>query len=62
MNDKHFQDGKAVGGKTDSGPSKSEIAVAFIEELEKGRNKRKKHTLNDLIVQKRQTTLEDKKK
>ena len=50
-----MQDGKSGGGKTNRGPSKSEIAEAFIEELQKGRNKSKKHTLNDLIVQKRQT-------
>ena len=40
----------------------AEIAAAFIEELEKGRNKSKKHTLNDLIVKKRQTTSEEDKK
>ena len=58
-----MQDGKGRGAKTESGPTKAEIAVAFIEELEKGRNnKSKKHTLNDLIVRKRQTTSEDKKK
>ena len=42
--------------KTNGGPSKAEIAAAFIEELQKGANKTRKHTLNDLIVQKRQTT------
>ena len=55
-------DGKAGGKKTESGPTKAEIAVSFLEELEKGRNKSKKHTLNDLIAQKRQATSEDKKK
>ena len=57
-----FQDDKSGGGKANGGPSKAEIAVAFIEELEKSRNKSKKHTLNELIVQKRQITSEDKNK
>ena len=57
-----LQDGKSGGGKTNRGPSKAEIAEAFIAELQKGRNKSKKHTLNDLIVQKRQTTTTGDKK
>ena len=52
----NLQDGQSCRRKTNRGPSKAEIAAAFIEELQKGANKTRKHTLNDLIVQKRQTT------
>ena len=43
-----FQDDKSGGGKANGGPSKAEIAVAFIEELEKSRNKSKKHNKGNL--------------
>ena len=57
-----LQDGKSCRGKTNGGPSKAEIAATFIEELQKGTNKTRKHTLNDLIVQKRQNESSDMKK
>ena len=60
-NEPFLKDGKTQGSKSDSGPSKADIAAAFIEELRRSRNKSKTHTLNNLIVQKRQTTSEDKK-